>query len=108
MVTLATPVACVELDMWVVCPWVVKGGVAGIDFISTHEVSGRVLKDHLWGDLVVGVGVGEGGCAVAVAFLELEEFLSHFCDTVGRVADVGMEGMEGVILFQVDSVVDQL
>jgi len=48
-------------------------------------------------------------------FLQLEEFLSHFCDVVGGAADAGIKGpvvdnfyMEGVIFFKVDSMVNQL
>src|SRR6266851_1788610 len=115
VVALATPVTCVELDARVVCLGVIKGGVAGIDFIGTYKVGGGVLKDHLWGNLIVGIGTRESSYAVVVVFLELKEFLLHFCDVVGRAVDAGIEGTvahdfgtEGVVLFQVNGVVNQL
>jgi len=89
--------------------------VAGIDFISTHEVSGRVLKDHLWGNLIVGIGTRESSYAVVVVFLELEELLAFIHNAVGGIVDAGIEGtvayyfhMERVIAFEVDGVINQL
>src|SRR6266851_3043745 len=105
MVALTTPVAGIELDMRAVHPGVIKCVVASIDFIGAHKVGGGILKDYLQGELVVGIGMGEGGCTVVAVFLELKEVLSHFCDIAGRVVDAGIKGavvydfcVEGVVL----------
>ncbi len=88
VVTLSAPVACVKLNVRVVSLGVVKGVTTTMDFFSSYEVGRGILEDYLWGEMVVGVGLGEGSSAVTLAFLELKEILLHFCDMVGRAADV--------------------
>ena len=92
MVTLTTLTASIHLDAGTVGPGVVEGVMTVVNFFDGHEVSRGVFKDDLWGKAVVGVGLGEGGCAVVAVFLELKEVLLHFCNVVSGAVDVGVEG----------------
>ncbi len=47
MVALAAPVTCIELNVGAVSPWVIELVMTGMDFISTHEVSGGIFEDYL-------------------------------------------------------------
>ncbi len=114
MVTLTTPLACIELNAGSVGLGVIELFTTGMDLFSAHEVSRGILEDYLQGEVVVGVGVGEGGSTVVAVFLEFKEVLLHFCNTTGRAVDVGIEGavvhnlcLKGVVLLEVDSMVNQ-
>ena len=57
---LTTPAACIKLNVGAVGPGVVKDFATMMNFFSSHEVGGWVFKDYLWGQPVVGIGLGEG------------------------------------------------
>ncbi len=111
---LAIPSACVHLDAGAISPGVVKDGTPNVHFFGSGNISRRVLKDNLWGEVVVGVGAEEGIGAVMAALLELKELLSLICDAMGGAADAGVEGpvtddfcMEGVVALKGDGVINQ-
>ena len=72
MAALAAPAACIELNAGAVHPGVIKGVVTAANFFSGHKVNRGVLKDHLWGQPIVGIGLSEGNHTVVVLLLEFE------------------------------------
>jgi hypothetical protein len=114
MAALATLAAGIELDVGAVSPGVVESVVTIVNFFSGHKVSGGVLEDYLQGKPIIGICLCKGDGTVIVLPLQLKEVLLYLSNVEGRVVDVCVKHMvadhfclEGVVLFQGDSMVDQ-
>ena len=99
----------------VVSPGVVKVVVALLDFVGRHDFSWGVIEYNLRGKPVVGVYLCECDCTVVTVLLEFEKIPVDLGSMVSHAVDFGIEGpvaddlhLQGVVLLQVDGVVDKL
>jgi hypothetical protein len=115
VVTALAPVASVLHKAGVVSPRVIKVVTAVLDFIHSHDFSWGIIEYNLRGEPVIGVCLCKCNYAIMSPLLQLEEVIAYFCDTIHLAMDFGVKSvvaddfrLQGVILFQVDHMIDKL